>query len=152
MVCFALAHLLYSISFLTSRYSSRTFSSCGLYLVYLLLWGAGGGIYVYLLPFLQKSPEPDVFVPAVGGYALLIVLMATLAARTRRPLVVLGGLVFMVSDFTLALQHFKVVEHLDHGRHIVMVTYYLAQLLIAIGDVKALMEEQADELHKWKKS
>ncbi|KAF4092996.1 hypothetical protein AMELA_G00027280 [Ameiurus melas] len=143
MVCFALAHLLYSLSFLTSRYSSHTSSSCGLYFLYLLLWGAGGGIYVYLLPFLQKSPDPEVYVPAVGGYAFLIVLMATLAARTRHPLVLLGGLVFMVSDFTLALQQFKVVEHMDHGRHIVMTTYYLAQMLIAIGDVEASMAEQA---------
>ncbi|MCI4384924.1 hypothetical protein PGIGA_G00044400 [Pangasianodon gigas] len=152
MACFALAHLLYSLSFFTSRYSSHSSSSCGLYFFYLLLWVASGGIYIYLLPFLQKSPEPEVFVPAVGGYALLIVLMATLAARTRRPLVLLGGLVFMVSDFTLALQHFKVVEHLDHGKHIVMTTYYLAQLLIAIGDVKATMAEQGEEFHKWKRS
>lgn len=152
MVCFALAHLLYSLSFLTSRYSSHSSSSWGFYFFYLLLWGASGGIYVYLLPFLKKSPEPEVFVLAVGGYSFLIVLMVTLAARTRQPLVLLGGLVFMVSDFSLALQHFKAVEHLDHGRHIVMTTYYLAQLLIAIGDVKATMTEQAEELHKWKRS
>lgn len=152
MACFALAHLLYSLSFLTSRYSSHSSSSYGLTFFCLLLWGASGGIYFYLLPFLQKTPEPEVFVPAVGGYALLIVLMATLAARTRRPLVLLGGLVFMVSDFTLALQQFNVVEHLEHGRHIVMTTYYLAQVLIAIGDIKAAMAEEADEIHKWKRS
>lgn len=152
MACFALAHLLYSLSFLTSRYSPYSSSSCGFYFFCLLLWGAGGGIYIYLLPFLKKSLEPEVFVPTVGGYVLLIVLMATLAARTRRPLVLLGGLAFMVSDFTLALQQFKVVEHLDHGKHIVMTTYYLAQLLIAIGDVKEEMAEQADEIHKWKRS
>ncbi|KAG7334797.1 hypothetical protein KOW79_001393 [Hemibagrus wyckioides] len=152
MVCFALAHLFYTLSFLSSRYSSHSSSSCGLYFFYLLLWGAGGGIYFYLLPFLQKSPEPEIFVPAVGGYVLLIVLMTTFAARTRQPLVLLGALVFMVSDFTLALQQFKVVEHLDYGRHIVMTTYYLAQLLIAIGDIQATIAEQAEELHKWKRS
>ncbi|TTL57249.1 Lysoplasmalogenase [Bagarius yarrelli] len=152
MIFFALAHMLYSLTFLTSRYFSHSLSSCGLYFFYLLLWAAGGGIYFYLLPFLKKSPEPEVFVPAVGGYALLIVLMTSLAARTRRPLVLLGGLVFMVSDFTLALQQFKVVEHLEHGKHLVMTTYYLAQLLIAVGDIKATMAEQAEELHKWKRS
>ncbi|KAF7697901.1 lysoplasmalogenase [Silurus meridionalis] len=152
MVCFALAHLLYALTYLTSRYSSHSSSSWGMYFFYLLLWGASAGIYIYLLPFLQKSPEPEVFVPAVGCYAFLIVLMATLAARTRASLVLLGGLIFMVSDFTLALQHFKVIEHMDYGRHIVMTTYYLAQLLIAIGDIKAKMEEQADEFRKWKRS
>lgn len=148
---FAVAHLLYSLSFLTSHYSSQSSSSCGLYVFYLLLWGAGGGIYFYLLPFLKKSPVPELFVPAVGGYLLLIVLMTTFAARTRRPLILLGGLVFMVSDFTLALQQFKVVEHLDYGRHIVMTTYYLAQLLIAIGDIKTMMGKQAEELLKFKR-
>ncbi|KAL7850338.1 hypothetical protein SRHO_G00196870 [Serrasalmus rhombeus] len=149
---FALAHLLYSFSFLSSRYSLHTYSSFGIYILYLLLWGVTGGAYVYLLPFLQNSPDPGVFVPAVGGYTFLIVVMATLGARTRHMLVMLGGLVFLASDLTLALQHFKVIESLEHGRHIVMTTYYLAQLLIAVGDVKAKLEEEADELRKWKRS
>ncbi|XP_062875094.1 lysoplasmalogenase [Trichomycterus rosablanca] len=151
MACFAVAHLLYSLSFFSSKYSSHS-SSYGLYFLYILLWAVGGGVYVYLLPFLQKTPDPNTFVPAVGGYAFLIVLMATLAARTRHSLVLLGGLVFMVSDFTLALQTFKVIEHLDHGRHIVMCTYYMAQLLIAVGDIKATQAEAADEFRKWKRS
>ncbi|KAL7860647.1 hypothetical protein AOLI_G00169960 [Acnodon oligacanthus] len=152
MGCFALAHLLYSLSFLSSRYSLHTYSSFGIYILYLLLWGVTGGAYVYLLPFLQNSPDPSVFVPAVLGYTFLIVVMATLGARTRHTLVMLGGLVFVASDLTLALQHFKVIESLEHGRHIVMATYYLAQLLIAVGDVKAKMAEEADEFRKWKRS
>ncbi|XP_066499157.1 lysoplasmalogenase TMEM86B-like [Hoplias malabaricus] len=153
MVSFALAHLLYSLCFLSSRYSSHSYSSSGIYILYLLLWGIGGGSYVYLLPFLQKnSPEPSVFVPAVGCYAFLIVVMATLAARTRNSWVFLGGIIFMASDLTLALQHFKAIENLEYGRHIVMTTYYLAQLLIAVGDVKATLAEEADEFRKWKRS
>ncbi|KAI4873616.1 hypothetical protein NFI96_016683, partial [Prochilodus magdalenae] len=151
MASFALAHLLYSLSFLSSRYSSYSKSSA-IYIVYLVLWGIAGGAYLYLLPFLQKSPEPNVFVPAVGGYTFLIVLMATLGARTRQPLVTLGAMVFMVSDLTLAVQRFKVIEDLEYGRHIVMVTYFLAQLLIAVGDVKAMQAEEADEFRKWKRT
>ncbi|XP_072550427.1 lysoplasmalogenase [Salminus brasiliensis] len=152
MGCFALAHLLYSLSFLSSRYTPHSYPSSGVYILYLLQWGITGAAYVYLLPFLQKSPEPNVFVPAVGAYAFLIVVMATLGARTRRPLVMLGGLVFMASDLTLALQHFKVIESLEYGRHIVMATYYLAQLLIAVGDVKATLAEESSEFSKWKRS
>lgn len=149
---FALAHLLYSLTFLSSRYTAHSYPSSGIYIVYLLQWGITGAAYIYLLPFLQNSPEPNIFVPAVGAYAFLIVLMATLGARTRHSLVMLGGLVFMTSDLSLALQHFKVVESLEYGRHIVMITYYLAQLLIAVGDVKATMAEEGGEFSKWKKS
>lgn len=54
----------------------------------------------------------------------------------------------MVSDMALALQVFKVMPEMQHGNAIVMVTYYLAQLLIAVGDVKA--EENKNDFSKWK--
>lgn len=152
MGCFAAAHLLYSISFLSSRYSFHSYSSSGIYVLYLLQWGVTGATYIYLVPYLQNSPEANVFIPAVGIYALLIVIMATLAARTRNSLITLGGLVFMVSDLTLALQQFKVVESLEYGRHIVMTTYYMAQLLIAVGDVNSMLAEESDEFRKWKRT
>lgn len=150
MGCFALAHLLYSVTFLSSRYSA-TSSSYSFFFFYLILWLIGGGLYVYLVPFLQLDTEADVLVPAIGGYVLLIVIMATLAARTRRPLILLGSLVFMASDLTIALTKFNVVD-LEYKRHIIMTTYYLAQLMIALGDVKAVLEEDADDIHKWKRS
>ncbi|KAK9977528.1 hypothetical protein ABG768_019337 [Culter alburnus] len=150
MGCFALAHLLYSVTFLSSRYSA-TSSSYSFFFLYLVLWLIGGGLYVYLVPFLQLDPEADVLVPAIGGYVLLIVIMATLAARTRRPLILLGSLVFMASDLTIALTKFNVVD-IEYERHIIMTTYYLAQLMIALGDVKAVLEEAADDIHKWKRS
>ncbi|TRY59807.1 hypothetical protein DNTS_035236 [Danionella cerebrum] len=145
-----MAHLLYSITFLSSRYSTAS-SSSSFYLLYLTLWLFGIGVYVYLMPFLRLDPESDVLVPAIGGYMLIIVLMATLAARTRRPLILVGSLVFMASDLTIALTKFNVLDT-DYKRHIIMVTYYLAQLMIALGDVKAVLEESTDDFHKWKRS
>ncbi|XP_051572367.1 lysoplasmalogenase-like [Myxocyprinus asiaticus] len=150
MGCFALAHMLYSVSFLSSRYSTTSSSSL-FFILYLLLWLIGGGIYAYLVPFLRLDPEGDVLVPAIGGYILLIVLMATLAVRTRRPFLLLGSLVFMASDLIIALTKFNVVD-LEYEKHTIMITYYLAQLMIALGDVKATLEEDADDLHKWKRS
>ncbi|XP_026064774.1 lysoplasmalogenase [Carassius auratus] len=150
MGCFALAHLLYSISFLSSRYSA-TSSSFSFFILYLILWLFGIGMYVYLVPFLRLDPEADLLVPAIGGYMLLIVIMATLAARTRRPLILLGSLVFMASDLTIALTKFNVFD-VEYKKHIIMTTYYMAQLMIALGDVKAALEQDADDIHKWKRS
>ncbi|KAG7243685.1 hypothetical protein INR49_011242 [Caranx melampygus] len=149
MVAFAMAHLLYALTFLSSRYANYSSSSWCRFL-YLILFMVGGGFYIYLFPFLQKAPDSDVLVPAVGVYVFLIALMGTLAVRTGHAFTALGSLSFMVSDMVLALQVFKVMPQMQHGNTIVMVTYYLAQLLIAMGDVKA--EENKDDFSKWKRS
>uniref|UniRef100_A0A3P8TAY5 lysoplasmalogenase n=1 Tax=Amphiprion percula TaxID=161767 RepID=A0A3P8TAY5_AMPPE len=116
---FAVAHLLYSISFLSSCYTSYSSSgsSCWIRLLYLIVLIIGVGFYIFLT---QHMP-------------------------TLR-----GGLIFMGSDLSLALQVFKVVENTQHGNIIVMVTYYLAQLLIAVGDMKAVKDK--DDFSKWKRS
>lgn len=148
MGAFAVAHLLYSLTFLSSRYSSDSKSSWPR-LLYPVLFLSGVAFYTHLYPFLQKAPNPDLLVPGVGVYILLIALMGSLAVRTRRLVTILGSLVFMVSDLVLAVQVFKVAT-IEHGTVVVMVTYYLAQLLIAVGDVKAA--ESQDDFSKWKRS
>ncbi len=110
----------------------------------------GGGFYIYLYPFLQKDPKSEMLVPAVGIYCFLITLMGTLAIRTRNTPTILGSLCFMVSDMSLSMQLFKVTAPIKPDHTFVMVTYYLAQLLIAVGDVKAV--EDKDDISKWKRS
>lgn len=149
MGAFAVAHLLYSLSFLSSRYASYS-SSSWTRILYPVLFLAGGGIYIYLYPFLKKVPDSDVLIPAVGGYVFLITLMGTLAIKTGHTTTLLGSLFFVVSDVSLALQVFRVVAPLRHGNTLVMVTYYLGQLLIAVGDVQAVAKK--DDFSKWKSS
>lgn len=105
---------------------------------------------MYIYPSLKKAPNSDLIVPGVAVYTFLISLMGTLAIRTGHTPTVLGSLSFIVSDVALSLQLFKVIPNLEHGNSIVMVTYYLAQLLIAVGDVKA--EANKNEFAKWKRS
>ncbi|XP_068584136.1 lysoplasmalogenase [Cebidichthys violaceus] len=150
MGAFAVAHLLYSFTFLSGRYTAYSSpSSFWTRSLYLILIMVGGGFYIYIYPFLQKAPNSDILLPAVGVYIVLIVLMGALAIRTRNVATLLGGLSFMVSDMSLALQVFKVIAPMEHGNALVMVTYYLAQLLIAVGDVNAAKNE---DFAKWKSS
>ncbi|XP_061740700.1 lysoplasmalogenase [Nerophis ophidion] len=149
MVAFAVAHLLYSLTFLSSRYEKHSSSSC-MFLIYLLLLATGAAFFIHLYPFLQKDANPGVLVPGVGVYVVLITLMGILAVRTRHPITVLGSLSFIVSDMSLALLQFKVIPPVEDGHTVVMVTYYLAQLLIGVGDVMAV--EQEDDFAKWKRS
>ncbi|XP_071330122.1 lysoplasmalogenase [Trachinotus anak] len=148
MGAFAVAHLMYSLTFLSGRYATYSSSSWDRFL-YLILFMVGGCFYSYLYPFLQKAQDSELLIPAVGVYTLLITVMGTLAIRTRHAPTLLGSLTFMVSDMSLALQVFKVTA-MKNGNDIVMVTYYLAQLLIAVGDVKAA--ENKDDFAKWKRS
>lgn len=149
MGAFAVAHVLYSVTFLSGHYSERS-SSSSIRFLYLILFMLGGGSYYYLYPFIQKADDSDLLVPAVGVYIVLITLMASLAIRTRNMLTLLGSLSFMVSDLSLALQVFNVTESTKHGEYVVMSTYFLAQLLIAVGDIKAA--ENKDDFSKWKSS
>ncbi|MED6257417.1 hypothetical protein ATANTOWER_022470 [Ataeniobius toweri] len=149
MGAFAVAHLLYSVTFLSSRYATYSASSLNCFL-YLILLIVGGAFYIYLFPFLQKAPNSDLLTPGVGIYFILITIMAALAIRTRHAATLLGSLSFMVSDASLALQVFKVLPPIEHGQIYVMVTYYLAQLLITVGDIKAV--ENKDDFSKWKRS
>lgn len=144
-----MAHLLYSIAFLTNRYAGYSSSSWSRFL-YLILLVTAGGFYTYLYPFLKEDPESDILVPAVGVYIALITLMAALAVRTRHTLTLLGSLSFVFSDMSLAFQVFKVMPPIKQGHIVVMVTYYLAQLLIAMGDIKAT--ETTRDFSKWKRS
>ncbi|XP_049602080.1 lysoplasmalogenase [Syngnathus scovelli] len=149
MAAFALAHLLYSFAFLSSRYEAYS-SSSWTGLLYLILVVIAGGFYTYLFPFLRKDPNSDLMVPAVGGYVVIITLMGILATRTRRGFTLLGSLIFIVSDLSLAMQQFKVTAPVEHGNTVVMVTYYLAQLLISVGDMKAV--EIKNDFAKWKQT
>ncbi|XP_064170668.1 lysoplasmalogenase [Anguilla rostrata] len=151
MAAFGLAHLLYSFAFLTDRYSSPSSSSSTTSLfLSIFLWLTGAGTYFYLLPFLQKRTDSAILIPALGAYMVLIVAMVTLALHTRRPATAVGGLSFLVSDLTLSLQIFGVVDPFAEGRAVIMTTYYLAQLLIAVGDVTA-GSDTGDGLRKRKR-
>lgn len=149
MGAFAVAHLLYSLSFLSRHYATHS-SSCWTRFLYLILFMVGGGYYIFLFPFLQKDPQGDVLTPAVGIYFALIMLMCALAVRTGNVATLLGSLSFSVSDATLSVQVFKVMAPMQHGNSVVMVTYYLAQLLIAVGDMTVAVD--TDDFSKWKKS
>lgn len=151
MIAFAVAHMLYSITFMTGSYAERSSSSpSSLWFLYLIMFIFGGGFYYYLYAFIRKVEDGDKLVPAVAVYIFLIVLMASLAIRTRKVLTVLGSVSFVVSDITLALQVFKVIASTINGEYVIMSTYYLAQILIALGDIKA--SETKDDFSKWKRS
>ncbi|XP_039631373.1 lysoplasmalogenase [Polypterus senegalus] len=140
---FSLAHILYSLSFLSTRSRRPSW----LLLPCLVLWIFTGCTYMYILPHLQVRPDAQLMVPAVGFYCILITIMTSFAFRTTRPPTIAGSLFFMASDFILAHQLF--VAPAPWGRMMIMITYYLAQLLIAVGGA---LERQDYDLYAGERS
>ncbi|XP_029441054.1 lysoplasmalogenase [Rhinatrema bivittatum] len=139
MALFGLAHLLYILAFGLRPLHLHFF---------LPLAMLGGAFYAFLLPYLQGP-----LVYATGAYTALIsgLTWRALTRARRTPYgrswahisSAVGAIIFMVSDSTLAVDRFCFL--LPHAHLIVMVTYYLAQLLIALS---VTQPSPSDELWK----
>ena len=96
------------------------------------------GSFLFFLPDLVT---PDLIVIA-GGYGLLVSSMLWRAIvhwqemkTTASVLAMLGAISFNVSDFTIMLDHAKYIAQVPYASVIIMVTYYGAQLGIAMSVV-----------------
>jgi len=68
---------------------------------------------------------------AILAYILIILMMGWTAIRTRLPLAIIGAVLFIFSDSVLAIDRF--VYEIPFRDGFVMLTYYSAQLLIALS-------------------
>ncbi|WP_375486675.1 lysoplasmalogenase family protein [uncultured Jatrophihabitans sp.] len=75
------------------------------------------------------------FAAIVAGYAVVLVVAAAFAVGTGREATTVGGLLFLLSDATLARERF--VRPVRGGPVSVIVSYHLAQALMLIGLVHA---------------
>jgi uncharacterized membrane protein YhhN len=78
------------------------------------------------------SPNLGELANAVYFYITIIAIMgiaASLGAKNH-PLVILGALIFMVSDSIIAFNRFN--APIEDARYAIMITYYLAQYLLTI--------------------
>lgn len=84
-------------------------------------------IAVAMTPYLKDMLAP------VYGYLVVITLMGVFAALRETPsrLVLYGAISFIISDSILAINRFMIAA--PGSDYLVMVTYYLAQLLIVWG-------------------
>lgn len=79
------------------------------------------------------TPSLDEMIGPVYVYLIAILAMGVLAAfrASRSPVVLFGVLLFMASDSILAINEFRTT--VPAADYLVMVPYYLAQLLIVYG-------------------
>lgn len=122
---FLLGHLAWIGAFLTHDLHALAFGS-GL----LVALGVSGLTLGPVLVSARRSAGTP-FAAVVAGYAVVLGAAAAFAAGTGAVATAVGGVLFLVSDATLARERF--VRPVPHGRLAVIVSYHLAQGLMLIG-------------------
>jgi uncharacterized membrane protein YhhN len=128
LLFFLVAHIAYAVAFFTLGFEP---------------WWALAGLLIVLSLSLTSGRRIIRGAARDGGgalgagvttYLVVVSLMVVTASGTARPLVFLGGLLFLLSDTVLALDRF--VGQRAHARMLVIVTYHLGQVLMVIGALR----------------
>ena len=119
MGAFALAHLCYCSGYLLAG-PFRTEAI----LIFAVLFGSLLVVYSRIHRNLEHAP-------LILCYACILCVMASLAC-TRSPLLMAGALLFVISDTMIGLRMALKIEKRIYSA-MVMLTYYLAQFLIALS-------------------
>ncbi len=96
----------------------------------LLLVGYAAALGIWLFPALGKLRGPVLL------YMVVITLMGIAAALHPQPFPILlpGAVLFMLSDSFIAIDKFR--HPLPYAHYLIMITYYLGQLGIALGSTR----------------
>jgi uncharacterized membrane protein YhhN len=137
LVAFLLAHLFYIAAFVYVQSSlelgTNGAGEAGVAIALLLV---GGGVYRYLSPGLGQMRGPVIayiVVISVMVHRASAVALVYAGAATQPILMVLGALLFYLSDAILAVNKFRFEGQLPRGRSWNLMTYYTGQLLLALS-------------------
>jgi uncharacterized membrane protein YhhN len=140
LLFFAVTHFLYSVAFHGKPYRF------GFLLGILPIFA---GVYKILYPGLKG---PLIYLCIIYGLLIIIMFWRSLARINfsvlswTKTFACLGALLFVISDTVLAINKFTVP--IPYGHHIIMTTYYTAQLGIALSVVPELEKSSEEEPQK----
>lgn len=128
LISFFIAHVFYIVAFWDSfglDITSQTSIIVAVSLFIFSLW-----FFLFLLRFVKEEGGVKLAV-AVASYILVISVMMWSASLAGSGILVVASLLFIISDAVLAYNKFR--HPFRVAEHIVMVTYFTAQLLFAIS-------------------
>ncbi|MDR6486163.1 putative membrane protein YhhN [Chryseobacterium vietnamense] len=117
---FLLAHICYIVYFFKIK-KKNAWSWLPFVFLYL------GSFIYYIYPYLNEMKIPVVI------YGITIATMLYFSISTYSSLLILGAILFVISDSVLAINMF--VKHSTEKELVVMITYVLAQLMLVSGVV-----------------
>ena len=122
--CFLVGHLFYIRAFLSAKESSSPLwiTIClSIYGLAMMIW-IGGSLF---------KEDNYILALAVVLYIIVILIMGWSSFRTGSKLAIFGALLFIISDSILAINKFMFPVTYSH--QLIMLTYYGAQILIALS-------------------
>lgn len=124
MVSFAIGHVFFILHFLGKRSvrSRWAITAASAFAMAVLV-----SAFVVIVPHVKGMP----LAAGVGLYAVIISVMMLAALMTGDKLISLGAVLFVFSDYTLAVNMF--VTDLTYSKYLIMVPYFAAQLLFFLG-------------------
>ncbi|MGA9767996.1 MAG: lysoplasmalogenase [Blastocatellia bacterium] len=126
LASFLIAHLLYIVLFMRNR----VITSNGQKTLAALLMIFSASMFVWLWPNLgDMKLAVAVYLCAITGMGV-----TALLAGFRAPWVVIGAMLFIVSDSMIAVSKFK--SPVEYGNYLIWATYYIGQLFIALGYIR----------------
>ncbi|RQW71517.1 lysoplasmalogenase [Lysinibacillus composti] len=124
LICFLIGHVFFIRAFLTTQESKvPSFIQTALFIF--------GTIMITWIGSSVFNSEGLLLTIAVTVYILVILTMGMTAFRTNSNFATAGAILFIVSDSILALNKFAL--DLTYSHEIIMTSYYLAQLFLAMS-------------------
>lgn len=124
---FALAQITYIIIFCLLYPPKKTWPQSVRILLLCLMVIFYGMAMAWIFP----KVEDRIIAYGIAFYAVLLLGMCYSALRHRNVCLIIGALLFIISDFILGVHLF--VEKIPHSVQSIMLPYYLGQLLLCIG-------------------
>lgn len=128
LISFFIAHIFYIVAFWNSfvlDMTSQTSILVAALLFIFALW-----FFLFLLRFITREGGVKLAI-AVASYILVIAVMMWSASLVGSGILIVASLLFVISDAVLAYDKFR--NPFNVAEHIVMVTYFTAQLLFAMS-------------------
>lgn len=127
LVFFLLGHICYVIAFLKIKIIAPSKIAMLLLLFYGVIMAA------WIVGNILRSGNA-LLTASIIFYIAVILTMVWAALQTKRPTIIMGAILFLISDSILALNMF--VTSIDHPTLLIMSTYYIAQFLFTISVTK----------------
>ncbi|TCP70476.1 lysoplasmalogenase [Baia soyae] len=125
LASFFIAHVVYVVGFLAIPTNQTSFIFLGILLLIALLYMG------FLRGIIMEAHSSVAFLLAVCAYILMITAMVYTAWLTGQYWLIVGSLLFYLSDFTLSWNKF--VRPFKRADVVIMVTYYGAQVCLVVG-------------------
>ena len=129
---FAAAQILYIIIF-SLWMPPKTKSSSAYKLISFLLVAS---VYGIAMCWIFPRVEERFIAYGIAVYALLLLGMCYAALQHRNAWLMLGAILFVVSDFVLGVHLF--VQKIPHAHMSIMIPYYTGQLMLFLGTQKLI--------------